>query len=220
MTDEQIIKIITTELEAQTLGGTEQYLEIHKFIYENDKLVIERIDRDSQKNSITVYLPVVGEKFYFKVYIDKTTETFIGLSTEPYNRVYFTATSETMTLKELAALTTLTFTEGWSKGDLRKNGKSEYKFSSIKFLPNPEPDTFENKLQKLLTFLEQDKEGVKILVEKAFGYIQVAMNFHDGNGMLGGPTINKECVNRMSGMGLEIDFDLYSEGNPFVDHRD
>jgi hypothetical protein len=218
MTDDQIIKIITTELEAKTQGGTEQYLEIHKFVYRDNKLVIDRIDRDSQDNSIIVYLPVVDEKFYFKVYIDKGTESFIGLGTEPYNRVYFRTSSETMSFEELAALTTLTPTDGWSKGELRKNRKSEYKFSSINFLPNPEPDTFENKLNNLLTYLEQDNDGVKRLVEKAFGYIQVAMNFHDGNGMLGGPTINKECIKRMSSLNLEIDFDLYCEGNPFLDH--
>lgn len=82
-------------------------------------------------------------------------------------------------------MTNLMPTEFWNKGDLKKNGKSKYVFSNLKILPNPEPDEFEDKLKKLLDFLEQDKNGIKQLAVSANGYIQVAMDIHNGNGMIG-----------------------------------
>lgn len=58
-------------------------------------------------------------------------------------------------------------TDSWNKGDLKRNGKLSYKYSYINFLPNPEPDSFEDKLRKLLDYLEQDKDGIRHLVKEA-----------------------------------------------------
>jgi len=112
-------------------------------------------------------------------------------------------------------MTKLTPTEFWNKGDLRKRGKSNHTFSSFTILPNPEPDEFEDKLKKLLDFLEQDEDGIKQLVNNASGYIQVAMNIHNANGMIGGQNIDKDDIRRMNNLGLSINFDLYVEGNSF-----
>ena len=112
-------------------------------------------------------------------------------------------------------MTSLTPTELWNKGDLRKNGKSNHTFSIFKILPNPEPDEFEDKLKKLLDFLEHDKSGVKRLVDNANGYIQVAMDIHNGNGMIGGHNIDTDDIRRMNDLGLSINFDLYVGGNGF-----
>jgi heme oxygenase len=106
-------------------------------------------------------------------------------------------------------------TEIWNKGDFRKSGKSNYTFSNFTILPNPEPDQFKDKLRKLLDHLEQDKDGIKQLVNNANGHIQVAMDFHNGNGMIGGPSIDSIDIKRMSELGLSIDFDLYVSGNKF-----
>ncbi len=83
------------------------------------------------------------------------------------------------------------------------------------FEPTPGPDEFEDKLKKLLDFLETDKVGVKNLVKKAEGYIQVAMEFHNGNSMLGGAGISKESIKRMAALNLEINFDLYVSGKTY-----
>jgi Domain of unknown function (DUF4279) len=73
----------------------------------------------------------------------------------------------------------------------------------------------EDKMKNLLDFLETDKVGVKNLVKKAEGYIQVAMEFHNGNSMLGGPNISKESVRRMAALNIDIDFDLYVSGKTY-----
>ncbi|WP_431293969.1 DUF4279 domain-containing protein [Pedobacter sp. P26] len=214
MTDEQVITLIEKEFQEKTFGVTEQYLEIHAPIYINNKLQIVRIDRDRDK-FIIAYLPVIDERFYFAVYIDEDSGKLINIGTEPDHRVYFLATSENFSETELKAMCSLSVDESWNIGDLKKNGRSAYNFSALKIMPNIEPDEFEDKLDKLLTYLETDKKGVSELVEKAEGYIQVAMDIHNGNGMIGGPSIKRESIARMHNLGLSIDFDLYVSGNSF-----
>lgn len=215
MTDQQAIELIEKEFKEKTLGVTEQYLEIHSPIYVDNILKVDRIDRESKDDMIIAYLPVLDEKFYFAVYIDTKTNEITGVGTEAYHRVYFRARSETLTLDDIKAMTHLTPTESWNKGDLRPNGKSNHSFSSFKILPNPEPDEFEDKLKKLLNFLEQDKEGIKRLAKKAEGYIQVTMDIHNANGMIGGHNIDTYDIRRMNDLKLSINFDLYVGGKSF-----
>jgi hypothetical protein len=215
MTDEQAIAIIENEFKQKTLGVTEQYLEIHSPVYADNKIKVDRIDREGKEGVIIAYLPVLHERFCFAVYIDPKTNKVTGVETEAYHQVYFRATSETLTAEELKEMTSLTPTESWNKGDIRKRGKSNYTFSNFIILPNPEPDEFEDKLKKLLDHLEQDKDGIKRLVDKANGYIQVAMDIHNGNGMIGGPNIDIINIKRMDALELSINFDLYVAGNKF-----
>lgn len=215
MTDQQAIDIIEKEFEEKTLGVTEQYLEIYSPIYNDNKLKIDRIDRETKDDFIIAYLPVLDERFYFAVYINTTTKEVTSVDTEAYHRVYFTATSETLTIDEIKALTKLTPTEFWNKGDKRKYGNSFYTFNKFKILPNPEPDEFEDKLKKLLSFLEQDKDGIRELADNVNGYIQVAMDIHNANGMIGGHNIDAEDIRRMNDLKLSINFDLYVGGNRF-----
>jgi hypothetical protein len=214
MTNEQIIEIIEIEIKTKTLGVTEQYLEIHSPVYIDGKLQVARIDRNNPE-VITVYLPVDDEKFYFTVFIDVESGEVCSFNTVANQRVYFWALSEKLSEKKLRAMTKLEPTESWKKGDIRKGVKLKQKYSSIIFMPNPEPAEFEEKLTKLLDFLEQDKEGIKRLVDEADGYIQVYMDFHNGNTMLGGPHIDLNSIKRMNDLNLEIDFDLYVSGNSF-----
>ena len=138
------------------------------------------------------------------------------VSAEPYVSIYFKAISENMDFDQLSALTLLQNTGGWSKGEKRGAGAAFRRNSCIRFEPNPEPDDFEDKLKKLLDFLEQDMAGIQSLIQKASGYIQVAMEFHNGNTMLGGPHISLDLIKRMSLLDLGIDFDLYVGGISFM----
>ncbi|MDQ8015103.1 MAG: DUF4279 domain-containing protein [Flavobacterium nitrogenifigens] len=215
MTDKEIKEVIEEEFRSKTFGLTEQFLEIHSPIYFEDNINIARIDREEDEGLVIAYLPVSEEPFYFAVYIDTESKQIFNIGSESWNRVYFRAHSEIKTEDELKSLTELKPTKSWNKGDLRENKKMKEKVSYIEFLPNPEPDEFEDKLKKLLDFLEKDEAGIKKLVETAEGYIQVAMDIHNGNGMIGGPTINKDSISRMSNLGLEINFDMYVGGNSF-----
>ncbi|KAA9332339.1 DUF4279 domain-containing protein [Hymenobacter busanensis] len=215
MTEQTINQLVANELVAQRLAVTKQYLDVHQVLYKKGIPVIERITPPDSEGIIKAYLPVQGEKFYLVFYLDANTGGLNGLSTEAWNRVYLRATSSTLSASELAAFTTLQPSDQWSKGDARRKGQGVYSFSSISFLPNPEPDTFEHKLSKLLEFLEQDANGVQRLVEQADCGITVAIDMHNGNGMLGGPFIDARNIKRMAALDLDIEFDLYATGNAF-----
>lgn len=215
MTDEQLTILIEEEFKEKKFGVTEQYLEIHQPIYLGNKLKIERFDRDRSDDTIIAYLPVLNERFYFAVYLNGKSGEIINIGTEPYHRVYFLTTSEKLSATALKAMTHLSVSESWDKGDLKPNGKQRHQFSALKIMPNTEPDEFEDKLNSLLSYLEQDKAGITELVTKANGYIQVAMDIHNGNGLIGGPHLDKNSIARMSNLGLSIDFDLCVGGESF-----
>lgn len=215
MNDKKIRQIIEDELSEKRWALTEQYLDCHNVVYNNGTVVIDRVDRETNDGTIIAYLPVENENFHFAIFIDSETQSFAGIDTESWNRIYFRATSETLSLEEISAFTKLSPTRSWNIGDLRKDGKTKYNFTSFEIQPNPEPDEFEDKLIKLLDFLHEDKDGVKTLVEKANGFIQAAIEFHDGNSMLGGLHLDSEIIHRMSNLNLKIDIDLYTSGNKF-----
>ena len=218
MTDDLIIKKAIEEVESKTFGFTRQFLEFHNLIYVDNKPQIARVDTD-KADEVTVYFNVENEKFFLAVYIDlKPNVSVRWVNTEPYHSVYFRASSDNLSLEQLAQLTKLKSTRGRNKGDKRRpdsDARAVWKVSTIDFEPNPEADEFEDKLTKLLDYLEQDKEGVEKLVNTADGYIQVYSSFHNGNTMIGGHHIEKAHIRRMSNLNLEIDFDISADGNFF-----
>ena len=215
MTQEEIVALVVSEFQTPTLGVTEQYLEVHAPVTENGTIKIDRIDWEAGHDRAIVYVPVVDEFFHFALLVNLKLKKVYGFRSEPWHRVYFNATSKTLSLQELQSCTSLIPTSGWDKEDLRPHGKNRYGFSSFKLLPNPEPDTFENKLTKLLDRLETDPEGVKKLAEKTKAEITVAINFHNGNGMLGGLHLDQRSLQRIAELNFSMDFDLYAEGHPF-----
>src|SRR5690349_18810622 len=120
MTDEQIIAMIEDEFSQKTLGVTEQYLNIHSPVYVDNKIKVDRIDRESEDEYIVAYLPVQDERFYFAVYINTKTNEITSVTTEAFHQVYFRTTSESLMADELKAMTHLTPTTTWNKGDRRK----------------------------------------------------------------------------------------------------
>ncbi len=218
MTETLIIKKAIEEIETRTLSMTNQFLEIHKIAYTDNKPKIARVD-SSKTDKATVYFNVEGEAFFFAVYLDLNPTISVKWSdSEPYHSVYFRAWSKTLSLNELKTFTRLISVRGTNKGDKKipeSNNGIVWSLSSIDFEPNPEPEKFEEKLTKLLDYLEQDIVGVEKLVKDAGGYIQVYSSFHNGNTSIGGHHINKDHINRMSKLNLAIDFDISAEGNFF-----
>jgi hypothetical protein len=136
--------------------------------------------------------------------------------TEDFCQVYFSAYSEELNLQQLSNLTSIKPTNSYDKGD-KLTYKAVASGSSIEFCPTPEPDTFANKLNELLTLLEQDVAGIRRLANEANGSIWVLLVFHNGTNMLGGLHFNTTDIQRVALLNLEIDFDLYAAGNFFKD---
>jgi hypothetical protein len=218
MADILIIEKAIEEVETKTLGVTQQFLAIHKLVYADNKPKIARVDTDKVDEAI-VYFNVEDAKFFLAVYVDlKPNVSVRWTNTEPYHSVYFRASSETLSLSELSDVTLLIITKGRNKGDKKNpdSGKVVWKESSIFIEPNPEADEFEDKLTKLLDYLESDSKGIEKLVSNANGHIQVYSSFHNGNTMIGGHHLEKDHIKRLSKLNLEIDFDISTDGNFFT----
>lgn len=215
MSDEQVKELIRTELSQKTLGVTEQYLEIHEIEYEDGELKIARIDRESKEGLIIAYIPIKEEYFWLAVYIDESNGTIQNIGTESRNRVLMRATSDELTCYELQLLIKLKATESINKGDFKLKKGLKYAYSVLDLEPNPEPDAFEDKLEKLLTFLEEDREGIHALAKQSKVWVSATMDFHYGNQLLGKAYISLDKIKRLSALNLAIDFDLAAWGNPF-----
>jgi Domain of unknown function (DUF4279) len=211
---QRLIDIAIDEIESKTWGVTQQFLDIHQVVYVDAKPKVERVDCEKEDGTSIVYFPIKDQKFYLAICLETIPEVLVnGIYIEPYVSVCFSASSETIDLDMLADMTTLKATSTWKKGDLKRDGGTvQHRVNRFRIEPNPGPDEFEDKMKLLLDLLETDKSGVMELVEKAAGYVQVAMEFHNGNTMLGGPNISKEIIARMAALNLEIDFDLYVGG--------
>ena len=217
MNDEDILRLIKAEFIEKTLGVTRQYLEIHQPVYENGGPRIDRIDREKEPDCVTAYLPVEDEYFFFAVYIDPIKKEIYSIGTESRNWITFRATSESLSAKELMSFVKFSPTRSWNNGDLKKNGRVKHKCSAIEYTPNPEPDEFEDKLPKLLVELQKDKDGILALTKQpdVSAYIQIIMDFHHGNQLLGSATIDSECIKMINELNLEISFDFTAWGVPF-----
>ncbi|WP_285055301.1 DUF4279 domain-containing protein [Pedobacter ginsengisoli] len=215
ISDSTIQMLVTEELKSRTLGVTEQYFEILDVYYDDGVPRIARIDREGTGDVVVVYLPVADEWFYLAVYIDAVEQKIFNIGTESRNKVVFRATSETYSMDDLLGKTSLPVLTKWNKGELKSNRKSVNKFSCIEIEPNVEPDSAEDKLTKLFKLLAQDKTGIADLVTNADGYIQVIMDFHGGNQLLGGLSLSKEHIQKMSELNVGIEVDVASWGEPF-----
>lgn len=215
MTNEEVALLVEDEFLNKTLGTTGQYLEIHQPMLNDGKIKIDRIDREKEDDLIIAYLPVKDEYFNFAVYIDPIKKEIFNVGTESRNTVYFRAESQIIKSDILQGFTTLQPTRVWSTGDLRPDGRRTYNFNCIEITPNPEADEFEDKLEKLLTFLQKDIDGVRALAANANAFVQVIMDFHAGNQRLGGMAISSKHIQLLSSLNLAIYFDVTAWGEPF-----
>ncbi|MDQ2769142.1 MAG: DUF4279 domain-containing protein [Bacteroidota bacterium] len=216
MENTELIAAAIQEIEHPTWGVVEQFLEIHEIEYHDGKPVIAGIKTDETEKKATIYFNVKDEAFHFAVTLDIEPEMQVSAAnTEEFCHVYFTAWSDTLQLPDLAALTHLTPTDSSDIGDKTGFRDDIATVSTIEFKPNAGPGATNEKLKQLLTFLEQDVDGIKQLVAEADGSVQVHTVFHNGNTMLGGIYLDKEDIQRLAAFNLEIDFDLYAEGNKF-----
>jgi hypothetical protein len=193
---------------------TKQYLEVNDVQFENGKPKVERVDLDYAENLAAVYFPFKDERYFLQINLEKTPEIKVNfVHTESGNRTYLTATSKSLTFEELSKNLPFQPLTGWSKGDFRKNGKSQYNFSRVFFEPfASEAYEMEKQLDLLLTELERNAESIKQLTEKATTYISVCKHqYVSGNS---GVHFDIELINRLSRLNLSVDIDIYIVGNP------
>lgn len=166
-----------------------------------------------------MHLAVENHRFYLVIGINTTTAKITSVYTQAFHDVWLRAASEELTAAGMLQLTSLTPLRQYTKGDSRR-GTARYAHSAVDFRPPHEPDTFENHVTKLLGLLEQDAEGIRALTAETECIIRVASYFHNGNTMLGGHFLDTPTLKRISNLNLALDFDLYAEGNFWLEDAD
>jgi len=208
------------EILVPAFAVTKQYLEVNEVQFENGKPKVERVDLDYGENLAAIYFPFKDERYFLQINLQKIPEIKVDfVHTESGNRTCLTATSETLTFDELAKSLPFEPLTGWSKGDFRKNGKSQHSFSRVSYEPfSSEAYEMEKQLEILLTELEKDADSVRRLTEKATTYISVCKHqYVSGNA---GVHFDIEIIKRLSKLNLSVDIDTYIVGKPLKEDDD
>jgi len=211
----EIIGIVEKELGRPSLGVVKQFLEIHEIQSDGKQPVILKVQQKKNENRILVYLAVVKQRFYFVLIIDRKTKKPDWAYTELYVSIDLWARSKKLTVEKMQKLTTIKFSKSYRKGEMISRSKTKLKENRITINAPQTPDAFENKLSKFIRRLEKDASGIRKLVSQADGGLGIGIDFHNGNGMLGGFSISPTLIRRLSSLGLDLNFDLYATGNRF-----
>jgi hypothetical protein len=178
----------------------------------NGILKIERVDLNYTGDLAVVYFPIKNQHYYLQVNLAKTPEIKVEfVHIKSGNKTCLTATSEIYSFEELSENLVLKPLTGWTKGDYRKNGKSQYNFSRISYEPFiSEAYELERQIKLLLTELEKHAESIIELTKKATTYISVCKHqYVSGNA---GIHLGIETINRLAKLNLSIDIDTYIGG--------
>ena len=124
--ENQYIKKAIEEILDPKFETTKQYLEVCEVKIEDGLPKIARVSEDYYEDKVAVYVEVKNERYFIEIHLTKEPEIAVDFVwTESGNRVYLTATSKRLTFKELSSfIRKFEPLIGWSKGDLRKYGKS------------------------------------------------------------------------------------------------
>lgn len=217
-----ITTIIIDELLDPRFGMTMKYLKTFEVKYEEDnKPKILKIDYQANRCEATAYVEVKNEKFYLGfIFVIDTTDDDIqlyGVRTVPFIEISFMPISMDLSTEDLLKLTSIKPTYILTKGGFFSNGKLNNTYNGLEFESFPEPRQFEEKLRNLLDILETDVEGIKQLSKQTnTKEVFVTINYHIGDGNIGGLHLNGDIIDRLSKLGLELTFDIYATGEKFV----
>lgn len=214
-TEKRYIETAIEELLNPTFETTKQHIEVIEVQNVNGEPEIARVN--FLDNIVSVYFKVKDERFFLVINVTKEENPKpAGTWIESGHRVYLSATSESQSFQELREFLNLNPLTGWSKGEKRPNGKSEYTFSRISFEPNKnEAYDLNEKLSELLTEIEKDRNGVLRLAENSDAYISVCRHqYVSGNA---GVHFDLKTIDRLQQLRLPVDIDTYIVGEELKD---
>lgn len=215
---EIITQLIAEELLNPNFEMTRQHLSVMEVVYERGHPNIVAIEIDAFPNQVIAYVEVKNKSFYLQFVFDTSEAIEIScIDTSPFVGITYMPSSVDLTLEQLTLMTSLNASESICKGDYFSNGKFQYNYNALVFNSFQGPGSIKKKLDYLLDILETDIDGVMNLsrqTESADLFVTVV--YHIGNGNFTGLYVDKEQINRLSKMGLELTFDIYAAGTKFI----
>jgi hypothetical protein len=224
---EEIEKIILDlsikEFQEKYWGVSQQYLKVMEILTDNGIPVVVNME-EIDDSTIAIYFPVKGEQFFYTHWFTIKPEIELkGVSTTPGHNISLIVRSDALQKEEILSKTSIKPTDSWQKGEPfmmndKPNSVRKYKDSGFEFMLNDNPaGNFERKVLELLIELEKYEEDFLILSTDCFMYISVGWHCYYGNSCLGGFELDKNIINLLNKLKLEIEFDLYTGGTPFGD---
>lgn len=209
------IEIAIKEIKSPEFAHTKQILEVNEIEQENGQYKIEDIIEND--TAVNIYFKIKDENYFFCISISKETGEVVFPSIRNSNYCYFFAISESKSLEELASYTSIKYTSGYSKGEVRKAG-NKHKISNhscIKFdLLKSKCYETEEAIEKLLDELGKDKEGIKNLIENSSAIIEICKyQYVSANA---GFSLSKELIKKLNDFQIGIDIDTYICGKKFI----
>ncbi|MCL1991817.1 MAG: DUF4279 domain-containing protein [Spirochaetes bacterium] len=199
-------KFADAEIDNPTLEVSKQILAANKIQKDENGYCLDRYFLDERDKTIDFCYKIENEKYFLLISIDIKTKGIDWVALRNSNECYLTATSWDLSLQELAEITTLKHTSGWSKGDKISHG-SVYSYSRINFkLVEKTSHELEVALSLLLDELEKDKNGIVELTKKSSAYIAIyKYQYISGNP---GMSLKIETINRLSNLNLGFAVDV------------
>jgi hypothetical protein len=196
MNIETIKTLALEEISKKTFGTTTQFLEIHSIKTNNGQPIISRVDTEDEDGKVIVYFPFEDEPFYLAVCFDTAEKIeLVDVYIEPGLQVYlWVYNSPKIAIGDLPI-------------EPSKIGDKHYIIS----VDNGEPDDLEDKLNKLLTALENSKVKMKLLADKTHMSLNVV--YHGYKDQMWGMHLDKKTINRLNNLGIDFDIDIYASGN-------
>ncbi len=214
---QKYIDIAREEILNPKLDITKQYLGVNKIALENGFPQVVRADLDSSEKYVYIYFAIENENYFLVITITKAKESNVYFAnTQNWHRVYFTATSEKFSYKELSKQVSFKPITGWSKNDTRNQEGTKYSFSRISYQPTPQgPYSLQELLETILEELEKDTEGVIELSKISKAYVSVHQyQYVSGNA---GFSLDINIIRRLEKLNISLEIDTYIVGRELED---
>ena len=191
---EEIEKIAIQEILNPTFGTTEQFLQVFTVQTENDIPVIRLSKVDKSNKSATVYLPIEGEPFFIAIYFDIENSIKIrSVETEVGTSVY-------LSIGNINSMDT----------ELVLTPDKIYKDFKIYGIDIDEQNDVENKLGKLLDYLEPHKAIIKEISK--INSVTINIQYSGYRDQMWGMHLDPVIMKRVIDLNAELDLDIYAEG--------
>ncbi|WP_431686104.1 DUF4279 domain-containing protein [Hahella sp. NBU794] len=212
--NELIVGITATEIDSPSLGVTDQVLASHKVA---PKPI--RIDMNAQMDCCNVYYSLVDESYYFVLALKQEAEQWRvnWAYIEPHVRVRLIIQSSSITPDKISSFIGLNPTQSYLQGEKRnKSVNSVYRQHGWAFeLDKDTPASLEQKLDKLISVIDEKRESLRTFGESA--NIRVMVWYDGYKDWMGGVSLSAEQMALLGEIGAGLEIDIHASGPDWPD---
>ncbi|OWR29835.1 hypothetical protein CDO73_12165 [Saccharibacillus sp. O23] len=211
---EEIRRAVLDEIAVPRFELTKQYLSVNTLVVKEGLPQIEQIDICEREQTAEVYFPIVGEDYYFVIYLDlapKVSVRFMGM--EAGSRVYFSASSSVIDLEELIQDLDRQPTETWQKGTRIPNRRAErfYEDSGFTYEINgSNSGTADQKIAQLIDML--DGLSLDRVLNSQDIHREIQVVYYGYKDQMWGIHLEPDTLMKLAKLNAHIDIDLYASG--------